>query len=184
MKQIVFFLLLSGLGFKVAAQTEQGNFLAGGNVQLNTSAHNTIIQVSPTIGYFFVDNFVGGGILNISHTKSGVAGEAARTTNFSIGPFVRYYVGNANVHPFLQGDVEFRSTRYKTGTERTTLTGTDFFVGPGAAFFLNRNVALEALAGYTHTANKDEKGSGGFAFKLGFQVYINRAQMKATSTVQ
>lgn len=185
MKRSLLFFLLAAAGIKATAQTEQGNFLAGGNVQLNTSGHNTQVAISPTVGYFFVDNFAGGAILDFSHTKSGVSPDVARSTTFSIGPFIRYYVGNANIHPFLQGDVEFSTSKIRAGTESTKLTGTTFFVGPGLALFLNRNVALEALAGYSHTAYAHQTGSGGFAFKLGFQVYLTRAQMKTiTNTVQ
>lgn len=184
-RQLFILALLAAAGFKATAQTEQGNFLAGGNVQLNTAQHNTNITLAPTVGYFFVDNFAGGAILDLSYTKTGVSPSVGKTTAISIGPFIRYYVGTTNIRPFLQGDVEFSSTKYKAGTESTTSTGTTFFVGPGAAIFLNRNVALEGLAGYEHTAYAHQTGSGGFAFKLGFQVYLSRAQVKTvTNTVR
>lgn len=185
MKQRLFFLaLLATSAFTVKAQTEQGNFLAGGNLQLNTSKNNTVVALSPTVGYFFVENFAAGAHIDLAYTKTGESPNAGKSTIFGIGPFVRYYVGTTNVRPFLDADVDFRSEKTKIGSATsTTSTGVGFFFGPGAAIFLNRNVALEGLAGYQHFAYKDQDGSGGFAFKLGFQVYLNRALVKEVTNI-
>ena len=169
-------------GFAANAQTESGNYLMGGNLQLNTSGHNTVIQLDPTVGYFFVDNFAGGLNLNLGYTKVGESPNAAQSSTLGLGPFIRYYVGSANVRPFLDVDGNFSSKKNKIGSDySTTSTGITYFVGPGAAFFLNRNVALEGLVGYQHAAYKNQIGSGGFAFKLGFQVYLNRTEVNTVT---
>lgn len=185
MKKALLFLVLLAAGHGAFAQTEQGNFLVGGNVQLNTAKNNTQVALSPSIGYFFVENFALGANIDLAYSKLGENPNASRITRFGIGPFVRYYVGTpGGIRPFLQGDADFSSTKSKTGTVSSTSTGTNFFFGPGAAIFLNRNVALEGLAGYSHTANKNQKGSGGFAFKFGFQVYLTGGEVKAVTNGQ
>lgn len=186
MKQIVFSLmLLAATASGVNAQTEQGNFLVGGNVQLNTAKNDTRVGLSPSIGYFFVENFAAGANIDLQYSKKGENPNASKIATFGIGPFVRYYVGTpGGVRPFLQGDVNFSSTKAETGTGSSTSTGTNFFFGPGAAIFLNQNVALEGLAGYSHTANKNQDGSGGFAFKFGFQVYLTGREVKAVTDGQ
>lgn len=182
MKHTLLFLVLFAISFGAVAQTEQGNFLVGGNMQLNTSKNKTVISLSPNAGYFFVDNFALGANVTLSYSKEGEGSNAPKITTFDIGPFVRYYVGdNSSVRPFLHGEVNFGSSKYKSSTVSSTSTGTTFFFGPGAAIFLNRNVALEGLAGYSHTANKNQEGSGGFAFKVGFQIYLSNAQVKAVT---
>lgn len=177
MKQTLLFSVLIAIASGAVAQTEQGNYLVGGTLQLNTLKNQTTIEVSPSAGYFFTDNFAAGANVTMAHTKYGEGSTAARTTTFSLGPFVRYYAGSTGVRPFLESNVNFASNKTKTSTGSTTNTGITYFVGPGAAFFLNRNVALEALAGYSHAAYKNENGRGGFAFKIGFQVYLSNAEV-------
>jgi hypothetical protein len=186
MKQIAFSLvLIAAVASGAIAQTEQGNFLVGGNVQLNTAKNNTQVALSPSIGYFLVENFALGANIDLEYSKVGENPNSAKATTFGIGPFVRYYVGTpGGARPFLQGDVDFRSTKVKTGTSSSTSTGTNFFFGPGVAIFLNRNVALEGLAGYSHTANKNQEGSGGFALKFGFQVYLTGREVQAVTNGQ
>lgn len=184
MKQRLFFsvLMTMAVAYGVKAQTEQGNFLAGGNLQLGTAKNNTAITVSPTLGYFFTDDFAAGANLDFNYSKKGESPYKSRFTRFGFGPFVRYYVGTTNIRPFLHGDVNFLTEKRKTSSQPSVkATGLGYFFAPGAAIFLNPNVALEGLAGYEHFAYKDKDGSGGFAFKVGFQVYLNRAQVKSVT---
>src|SRR5215218_6219558 len=113
MKRILFFQLLLVLGFSAGAQTETGNFLLGGNLQLNTAKNNTEITFSLSIGYFFVDNFAAGANITMSYSKVGESSDAPKTTVIGIGPFVRYYTGTTTIRPFLQGDVDFSSSKLK-----------------------------------------------------------------------
>jgi hypothetical protein len=180
MRQPLLFLLLV-CGFASHAQTETGSYLVGGNLQLNAAKNNTDIQLNPTAGYFFVDNFAAGLNVDLGYSKNGALSSAFKTTTFGLGPFIRFYTGTAAVRPFLDGDVNFTSVKYDYGTNSRTYTGLKYFVGPGAAIFLNRNVAVEGLAGYEHAAYKNQLGSGGFTFKIGFQVYLNGTQVKAVT---
>lgn len=180
---LIFSILLTA-GMCANAQTEQGNFLVGGNLQLNTAKNNTQIAVSPNAGYFFADNFAAGLNLNFGYAKTGGSSVTAvsKQTNFDIGPFARYYFGTTNLRPFLHGNVDFTSSKTKIGSQATsTSNGLGYFFGPGLAAFLNRNVALEGIVGYDHFAYKNQDGSGGFALKVGFQVYLNRAEVKAAA---
>lgn len=184
-KSLFFALLLAGAAFSASAQTEQGNFLVGGNLQLNTAKNNTQITVSPNAGYFFADNFAGGVNLNFGYSKVGQSSvtNSYKTTRFDIGPFARYYVGTTNLRPFLHANVDFTSSKTKVTTQTSTSNGVGYFFGPGVAAFLNRNVALEGLIGYDHFAYKNQEGSGGLALKVGFQIYLNHAEVKAATTV-
>lgn len=181
MKKGLFLLLLATAAAGAHAQTEQGNYLVGGTAQLNTVKGQTIIEVNPSAGYFFTDNFAAGANFTVSYSKLNSGSSANRVTKFGLGPFVRYYAGSTGVRPFLESNANFTSMKTKTSVDSKTSTGITYFIGPGAAFFLNRNVALEALAGYSHAAYKNETGKGGFAFKIGFQIYLSKAEVQTTT---
>jgi hypothetical protein len=168
------FFYLAGAGL---AQTEKGNGLIGGNLEVNTSEDNSAIIITPMAGYFFADNFAAGANLNIDYQKTG----DNKVTAFGIGPFARYYFASGLIRPLVHVNLNFTSAKYKMPTGSNTFTGTEYFLGGGAAAFLNRNVALETLIGYNHAAIENQDGTGGLNLKIGFQVYLSRAQVAAAT---
>ena len=158
-----------------SAQTEMGNWLVGGNIELNTSENDTRFAISPSAGYFFAKNFAVGGIFEFSSSKV----VEDKITIFGIGPFTRLYFGAKDVRPFLHGQYSYISTKYKDLLESDTYNGGNFFLAGGLAAFINENVALEGLAGYSRSKfrHTGAEATGGFRFKLGFQVYLSGSQM-------
>jgi len=179
MKKNVFTLLVFVvMAGTVVAQTEEGSWLVGGNLELNTGKNNTTFAISPTAAYFFADNFAGGAMFDFTHHSLG----QGSTTSFGVGPLLRYYFGTGNTRPLLQGSWNYLSTKIKVDEPEssTTVNGGEYFLGAGLAGFINRNVALEALAGYDHVKYRHDggdNGSGGFLLKVGFQVYLSGSQM-------
>ena len=164
------------IGFAASAQTENGNFLVGGNLEVNTAKNsNPAVAFSPAVGYFFINNLAGGVNFDLQYSKVG----ANKTTTVGVGPFARYYVGTLNIRPFAHANLGFNSYRSKNTTGSDTYNGTNYFLGAGLAAFINRNVAVEGLLGYAHSAYAHTSGSGGLNFKVGFQVYLSRAQVNS-----
>lgn len=163
------FALVMCIGYGALAQTERGNWLVGGNFALNTVSNSTTIGLNPTAGYFIADNFAVGGTVMLEYDKFG----ENKSTTFGIGPLARYYFGKTNAKPFLNGELTFLSQKFKFPTGTNTENGINYFLGAGLALFLNENVAIEGLAGYNHTKIKDIDGDGGFAMRIGFQVYLH-----------
>lgn len=177
MKKVSFILVAMLLFSAADAQTEKGDWMVGGYFRLNTSDNNTEISFTPNAGLFVVDNLAVGGNIGLSHSKSG----NNKYTSFGIGPFVRYYftTETQKVRPVLHGAFNYLSTRNKIGNNASsTNTGVNFFVGGGAAAFISNSVSIDALIGYDRTKYQDFDGSGGFAFNIGFQVYVNKGQME------
>ena len=176
MKKILFSVLIMA-GFSTAqAQTEKGDWMVGGYFRLNTADENTQIGFAPNAGIFAIDNLAVGGNLMLNHTKSG----NNKYTTFGIGPFVRYVFTTATqtVRPILHGSFSYLSTKNKIGNvSSSTNTGVNVFSGGGASAFISESVSIDALMGYDRTKYTDFDGSGGFAFNIGFQVYINKGQM-------
>jgi len=167
----IYLSILAIAGLLVAnAQTAKNDWMVGGNFRLNTSDNNTQIAFSPNAGLFVVDNLAVGGNIGVSYSKTGIN----KFTSFTVGPFARYYFTTESqaVRPVIHANFNFLSTKQKVGSISSTNTGLNFFVGGGAAMFISKNVSIDALAGYDRTKYKDFDGSGGFAFNIGFQVYL------------
>lgn len=174
MKKILLTLALSAGLIIANAQTEKGDWMVGGGFRLNTSDKNTEITLNPNAGLFIINNLALGGNFSFSYNKV----EDDKITAFGIGPFVRYYFTNANVRPILHGHLNFISAkRNLSGIGSNTNTGLNYFLGGGAAIFLNDQVSIDGLLGYDHTKFNDFDGSGGFAMTIGFQVYLLKHQM-------
>jgi hypothetical protein len=177
MKKIIFGFICLFYGLFAAAQTENGDWLVGGNFGLNTSKNNTLIAFTPNAGYFVVNNLALGGNFSLNYSKSG----NNKFTSFEVGPFARYYftTQQQTVRPILHASFNYLSTKNKiNNVSSSTNTGSNYFIGGGAAAFISRNVSIDALLGYDHTKYKNFDGSGGFAFNIGFQVYLLKSQVE------
>ncbi len=174
MRKIIFtFLLLFAAVFTVYSQTDQGDWLVGGSININTAEGSSTIGFSPSAGVFVIGNFAVGANLVFVTSKTG----NTRQTDFGIGPFTRFYFTKADVRPFLHGDLNFLSSKTKLTNISNTNSGFNYSLGVGLAFFINENIAVEGVAGYDHTKYKGFEGAGGFAFNLGFQVYLRQTQV-------
>ena len=169
MKKVYVYVLLMCCGYGAMSQTEHGAWLIGGNFNLSTNDNSTSLGINPNAGYFVANNFAIGGTVMLDYSKLG----ENKTTTFGIGPFARYYLGPSMVKPFVDGELNFISQKLKVPSTTNTENGVNYFLGGGLALFLNRNVALEILAGYEHTKIKDVAGDGGFSMRAGFQVYLH-----------
>ena len=170
-------ILLTVIIITVNAQTEKQNWIVGGRIDLNTGANSTHIGFSPSAGIFVIDNFAIGGNFLINYNKAG----DVKATDFGVGPFLRYYFLKGMVKPLIHVSVNYLSSKYKSPAFSTTNTGTNILAAGGIAAFLNENVAIEILAGYSHTKYKDFDGSGGFNLGIGFQVYLSKRQIENIS---
>lgn len=174
MKKIFLAVFLSAIFIDAQAQTEKGDWLIGGRLDLNTGENSTFIGFSPGGGIFVINNLAVGGNIAINYQKSG----DTKFTSFGVGPFARYYFGSSQVRPLLHGSVSYLSTKSVYPGFTSTNTGTNLFIGGGVAIFINSNVSIEGLAGYSRTKYKDFAGSGGFNLGIGFQVYLSKRQVE------
>lgn len=164
--------LLSTISYSaiVNAQTDKGDWLAGGGLSLNTTEGNTSFTFAPNIGHFFAKGFAAGAEMTIMTSKFG----EVRTTTLGVGPFARYYfeLKEPVFKPFAHVGFNVLSIRTKQPGETETETARSFLLGLGGAYFINDNVAIDGLAGYNHTKVENVEGNGGFVFRIGFQVHL------------
>lgn len=173
MKKIILTIFLSGILITINAQTKKGDWLIGGRVDVNTGDNSSHIGFTPNAGYFLINNFAIGGNIMIDYDKR----EDNKVTNLGIGPFARLYFPGAKAKPLLQGSVGYSSRQLKSPSFSSTDNGVSIFLGGGVAAFINENVAIEIITGYTNTKYKNSEG--GFYLGIGFQVYLSKKQVES-----
>lgn len=176
MKKILWSLLAS-VAFTTLcqAQTDKGDWMVGGSFLINTSKRAPEVTVTPSVGHFFANNLAFGGEMIISYNKIGVL----KTTELGAGIFGRLYfnIKESSFKPLIHTSFNVGSLRTKDTTGSITETVTGFILGAGGAFFINSNVAIDGLAGYSYKKVENTPGGGGFLFRLGFQVHLLRREV-------
>lgn len=177
MKKLIFTLLLSSAVVSgLMAQTEKGNVLWGanvGNIQLDFQKGSTQfgIDLNPKIGYFIQDRLAIGPEVTIGyHTTSG-----DDIFNYGVGAFGRYYLykGEAEVSNNSRWFIEANAGINGVNTGGSNTNGLGLGIGPGVAYFLNKNVALEALLKYNFTAGFGNSTTANrLGLGVGFQIYL------------
>ncbi|HVX26840.1 MAG TPA: hypothetical protein VHB70_10890 [Parafilimonas sp.] len=165
---------------KTNAQLDRGTAIVGAdlfnfNIGLKKGSQ-TNISLSPKAAWMLNSNFAVGGYVNFDLTTQKVAGTTYTNTGYGIGALARYYVNDPKVNLlrsgrwFFEGNAGFEGTNVKGGN---STNGLGLGIGPGYAYFITRNIALEGLLklnenlGFGNTTS-----TGDLNFGLGFQIYL------------
>jgi Outer membrane protein beta-barrel domain len=173
MKKLLFLLLITA-AIEASAQTDKGNIMVGGQLGLSTNKDGSDFRFNPQFGVFVANNFALGGEMTFDFSKSG----NIRNNEFGIGPFARYYFGKGQTKPFLVTSADYVIVSTKVNNTESSATGWNFLFGAGFAAFLNRQVAVEGIAGYRYADYSNTEGSGGLNISLGFQLYFGKELAK------
>lgn len=174
-------------GFVSSAQTQKGYYLIGGNIgniggtfQGGSSSFN--FNLSPKVAWFVKDRLAIGGQVDLG---VGSAKNAGTQFTYSVGPMARYYFTKNEVGEFVKHTTIFAEANVGIGgtnnsKSKVSTNGFNAGVGPGLAYFVTENVALEALAKLNLTT-----GFGNSTMALspsvgvGFQVYLPTSKIKS-----
>lgn len=167
------------IGSSVSAQIEKGNVMVGanmGNLQLGLkSGSSNSFRLNPKAGLFVKDGLALG--LDLLFGTSHVGGSNSNTINYGIGTFGRYYVMDKNVEVlkhgkfFLEADFGFQGQNQTNGGSSTN--GLGFGVGPGYAYFITPNIALESSLKYQGIVGFGSATyQSNLLWSLGFQIYM------------
>jgi outer membrane protein len=192
MKGITFFAITMLASMSALAQFNQGRMLVGGSAEFRTIAdknksggttttngNRTSMSVSPSFGYFVIDQLAVGASVDMAVSKWNAKTSNDvdnNTTSIQFQPFVRYYLP-AGV--FFQG-------KFGLGTAKTTYDETyddskyntsSLALSAGYAIFLSDNVALEPELGYRtskfkNTDSDTKNINSGIFLRIGFQIYL------------
>jgi outer membrane protein len=192
MKKIIFFGVVMALCSSVFAQFNQGRMLVGGSAEFRTmsdkdksgattttNGNRTTMSVSPSFGYFVIDQLAVGASVDMAVTKwndkSGFDDDNT-TTTVQFQPFVRYYLP---MGIFFQGKFGLGTakTTYEDNTADNKYNTSSLALSAGYAIFLSDNVALEPELGYRtskfkNTDSDTKNINSGIFLRIGFQIYL------------
>jgi len=172
------------------AQTQKGNLMVGGdisNFNLNFLGGGGgtafTMDLTPKIAYFIRDNLALGGYGRFSLAT---AKDQGTNTTYGIGALGRYFIEDKKVRQlefsqrsrfFVEATAGFGGNNYsETGINNN---GLDIGFGPGLAYFITPNVALEALLKYELTVGfGSATTSNRLNLGVGFQVYLPTAKAR------
>lgn len=183
-KTILSFMILFALT-AVNAQTEKGNYLIGGNISNIDATLNGNksfkLGITPKVAWFIKDNIAVGGLVEL-----GISTEKNKGTTFEyrFGPMARYYFGGEagddveRARIFVEGHAGLGGNNV-SGSEGRTTNGFTIGIGPGVAYFVNNNIALEALAKYNFTTGAGNlPATSGLNIGIGFQIHLPTKKLK------
>ncbi|MEO6683370.1 MAG: hypothetical protein ABIN48_11175 [Ginsengibacter sp.] len=163
------------------SQITKGNWMVGGNGVLEKSktinlfeVKSTNIKLSPNIGYFFMDKFAGGIKTGLYFSEIKFNGGVSKSTQFSLGPILRYYFLNADnmVNFFAESTYQYSHLYGNSGSSNNSNTWA-FSLGP--VIYFNSSVGLEFTINYESFRYKnDNKSSNSFFLGIGFQIHLER----------
>jgi outer membrane protein len=158
----------------------QSSFRAGLNGIDDSTSDSSSYSISPTIGYFLIDNLVAGAGVNISGSKltrsiseeSLIYERESRSSGVLIIPFVRYYFNIGKIKPYIDASIGYGTARGRSESitivddVETTLKGTSkysttrYSVPGGAAIFLSKDISIDTGIRYDKGDSKSESRSG------------------------
>lgn len=168
---------LSAMGLNASAQIQKGNVLVGGNLaNLNVGLDNPkifSIDISPKAGWFVRDNTALGMYANIGlETAKG----SSTTVSYGLGALARKYAGSDTEllrHGRLFGEATLGIGGVNVSDGGGNTNGLNFSAGPGFAYFVTRNIGLEALLKYNGLAGFGNEGSqSNINLSFGLQIYL------------
>lgn len=153
-----------------------------------TEPQNTQWNISPSIGYFLLNNFtlgIGLDYTSSSETRSGE--DKTKDADLLFGPFARLYFPFGDKAIFLQSNFGFGNS-----SDNLTVGGVNqnintnilaVGVGPGFTIFSDDGIGIEALVKYNYARSKFDVDLAGvktstttktnqIALSLGLQIYF------------
>jgi hypothetical protein len=178
-----FIILISCLGISNAnSQITKNNWMIGGNGRLSfqketlnsSDAKGFNIQLSPSVGYFFVDNFSGGIRAKIDFDKVEFNGAKSKTTHVGIGPFLRYYFLSSGNMVNLFAESAYQYSHYSSNIGSSN-SANSFTFSAGPVIYLNTSVGVELSINYELYKNKIAATSTKTLFLgIGFQIHLEK----------
>lgn len=195
MKTLIFTFLTTCIVTIGYGQTQQGNVLIGAdlaNFDVNFQDDNTqfSMDINPKAAWFIRNNTaLGVEVLFGLNTQKG-----STAINYGIGAIGRQYMGSASTNLartmkwFAEVNAGFYGTNLSgTNLPKSSTNGLGLGAGPGLAYFINENIALEALAKYNLTIGfGTSPANNNLNLALGFQIYLpgRRVQQLAEDPVK
>ncbi len=195
MKPIIFLVTLSLFSLTAKCQLDKGTWLLGGSgsfysynedytaTNIDVTAKYTSIDLSASMGYFFIDKFSGGLRPYFSSFKGESSGGGSTNSyRLALGPFLRYYFLNTDkaFNLLIDGAYQF-GINQQLGASHDKGEFNTFSIMGGTEVFFNTTAGLEILLGYKKqtVSIKDSPGAlysnkKGFQASIGFTFHLEK----------
>ncbi|MGX5819381.1 hypothetical protein ACWKWU_14355 [Chitinophaga lutea] len=177
------FVFASNTGY---GQTQKGNVMVGANLanfagMFQNDVSTFSMDLTPKAAWFIKDNLAIGPMINLGLRT----GNNSTIFTYGVGAFGRYFISDKNIELtkktrwFLEASAGFNGVNSKIDDVSSDTNGLGLGFGPGLAYFITPNIALEGLVKYDLTVGF---GSSTTAHKvslnLGFQIYLPGAKAR------
>lgn len=180
--------------YSAQAQLDKGVWLVGGsgsfysynqNYSISSSDFTgkyTEIDLSASIGYFFMDKF-SAGLRPYFNSNQGISSGvgASLYSRFAIGPFVRYYFLNPDRQFNILTDVSYQIGTSNLFYEKKNGKLNTLSIMAGVELFFNSTIGMEILAGYRNRLESNDNGPEkphsnrkGLQVSIGFQFHLEK----------
>jgi hypothetical protein len=169
--------------FSLRQQKLRGNLLVGADLaNFNLSLENDgsfTMRIDPKLAFFIRDNLAVGLYLNtgLSTYKGG-----GTNFNYGIGALGRYYINDSTVNMLKHGRFFVEANAGIEGFNPAVgdnTNGLGLGAGPGYAYFITSNVALEALLKYNGIIGFGSAStSSNLNLSFGFQIYLGSGRVQ------
>ena len=145
----VFFVFLFSISVTAQTPMEKGTISLNGSLSYSSQSYDgsddnrNILMLNPQAGYFIAENFSLG--LSLSYINYSLG--SASSTEWGIGPSLRYYLPAEKVKPFFS--LGYGYTKSSNSSNDDTWIGTQIIITAGIDYFITKNVALETIASYS-----------------------------------
>lgn len=196
MKQLLVACSIIFISLNVTAQLTKKTWLFGGSgsyysynekyiaPSVSFTGKYASLDLTASVGYFFVDKFTAGLRPYLSIYKGNSSGGATPYDfKLAAGPFIRYYFLKKDKQFNLLADAsyQFGINQSKTGSEHPKGKFNIFSIMAGAEVFFNSAVGIEILLGYKNQIASFENTPSAYTSKrsgllasIGFQFHLTK----------
>ena len=162
------------------AQLTKGNWLVGGSGYLSSQTQSQSglnvkgfnLELSPGVGYFFVDKLVGGVKIGFTYSKIKYLGVAQNSTNIRVGPFLRYYLLNSEKRINIFSEASYQYSHI-SGNSFNSYNENTLRFSAGPVIYFNSSVGLEISLNYEYyNSPKTETDVNKVFLGIGFQIHL------------
>jgi len=184
-KVLLFALFVFAVGaIQSKAQLQKGSVLIGGDLagfDLGLNEGSTFnMSLTPKAAWFVRDNIALGGYVDFGLASAKGAGT---NVSYGVGGLGRYYFPTADVNVarstrfLMEANIGIQGVNTPGGNNTNGL-GLGF--GPGLAYFVTDNIALESLLKYNGILGFGSNAtSSRLSLNLGFQIYLPGSKVKS-----
>lgn len=179
--------------YTLNAQISEGTWLVGGSGSFKTSKEKKIstdnvidfnshrIEITGTVGYFIIDKLAFGINPSLVYQKGTFTSGSFGNASYGIGPFIRYYLLQADKDFNFLLDLSYWYQSLKPPVETPAndhVHNISLMVGP--ELFLNSSLGIEFLVGYLISDRKKGNELGfdsnrrSFLASVGFQFHLKK----------